>query len=455
MISDDLASQAQKVLEDNNRYDQYTVPAIGLYPHQWLWDSCFIAIGQRHYDVVRAQQEILSLLRGQWANGMIPNMVFTKTDKHRRDSNLWRSWQSPLAPDDVATSGITQPPVLAEAVVKIGEKLSLPERRMWYQTVYKALVHYHSWLYTERDPRQTGMVFLVHPWESGLDNTPPWMYELHQHSLPWWVGAVGTLHLDKVVNFFRRDVQFVPAEQRLSTIDILALYSILRRLRRKTYDTERILSHSLLSIEDLTFNSILIRNNQHLQKIAKIIKQPLPDELMTAMKKAEAALEELWDPYQGQYFSRNYASNKLIKIPSIATLMPLYAGSITKERAEQLVRLIIDKKQYGAHFPVPSTPLNSEWYREMGYWQGPTWVNTNGVIIDGLERYGYHDLAAQIREQSLNLVKEAGFYEYFSAKTGQPAGTDHFSWTAALTIDLLEQQASHQKSTKTASKSDQ
>ncbi len=42
----------------------YTVPSTDLYPHQWLWDSCFTAIGLRHLDTKRAQQELLSLKKG-------------------------------------------------------------------------------------------------------------------------------------------------------------------------------------------------------------------------------------------------------------------------------------------------------------------------------------------------------------------------------------------------------
>src|ERR1700760_876684 len=105
----DLIAQAAEGLKGND-HGNYTIAAENLYPHQWLWDSCFIAIGLRHVDVERAKIEILSLLRGQWSNGMLPNMIFSQEAKYRLDRNVWRSWISPFSPDDVATSGITQPP---------------------------------------------------------------------------------------------------------------------------------------------------------------------------------------------------------------------------------------------------------------------------------------------------------------------------------------------------------
>lgn len=189
-----LESDARQVLEAND-HGTFTIPAHGLYPHQWLWDSCFIAIGLRHSDVERAQIEILSLLRGQWHNGMVPHVILNPLQKdengHRlRNANIWRSWLNPNAPDDVSTSGITQPPLIAEAVVRVGEMLKWPERRAWYKKVYPALLAYHTWLYNERDPHGEGIVLQIHPWETGLDNTPPWMHELNEHLLPWWIRGV-------------------------------------------------------------------------------------------------------------------------------------------------------------------------------------------------------------------------------------------------------------------------
>jgi hypothetical protein len=431
-----LLDAAKAVLTENSRGD-FTAPAEGLYPHQWLWDSCFIAIGLSHFDIERAQQEILSLLRGQWSNGMLPHMIFSGDALFRRDRNIWRSWLSPYAPDDVATSGITQPPMLAEAIVRIGKRLSKAERRSWYQTVYPALLAYHQWLYNERDPHGEGLLLQIHPYETGLDNTPPWISQLHQHHMPWWVKMIEKTRLDVLINLVRRDVHHVPPGQRMSNIDALLYYLVIRRLRRKTYSSEAILSHSLFAIEDLIFNSIFIRANQHLLDIARTIKRPVPEELKVRISMTETTLENLWDAYSSQYFSRNFFTHKLIKEPSIATLMPLYAGSITKERAEQLVKLLERKDMFGPAYPVPTVPIDSNWFSPFSYWQGPTWINTNWLVIDGLRRMGFDEHAEALTESTIELVQNGGFNEYFNPETGEPAGANNFSWTAALIIDLL------------------
>ena len=435
--SQDILAQAETILKNNDR-GLYTIPAHGLYPHQWFWDSCFIALGWRHLDIERAKIEILSMLRGQWKNGMVPHMIFTSGLAYQRDRNIWRSWVSPFAPDDVVTSGITQPPMLAEAIVRIGEKLKLAEKRSWYRQVFPALLAYHQWLYANRDPHQEGLTLQIHPWETGLDNTPPWMYELHNHLLPWWIRILRSTKLDTVAGIFRRDTHFVPRAQRFSNIDALALYDAQRRLRRKAYDIDKVLDHSLFAIEDLAFNSILIRANEQLLHIAKSIRQTVPSELIKNIESTRKALEDLWDPYTEQYYSRDFVTHKLIQIPSIAALLPLYAGTIKPERAALLVKSLENEHIFGLPYPIPSAPRNSAWFNPERYWQGPTWFNTNWLIADGLKRYGYHHHAEALIEGSLELVQNGNYNEYFNPVSGAPLGAPNFSWTAAIAIDWLK-----------------
>lgn len=433
-----VAQICRDTLEQNWR-DDHTIPAGNLYPHQWLWDSAFIAIGLRHIDIDRAQTELRSLLKGQWANGMLPHIIFAEHEKASRDRYLWQAWRNPNAPEDVNTTGMTQPPVLAEAVVKIGEKLNMKDRRAWYLDMYQPLVDYHSWLYRERDPQNDGLALLIHPWESGLDSSPPWIDQLHMHSKPWWINLIDNRLGHIAIRALRRDTRHVPPGQRMNDIDILMYMNVMQRLKRKDWDIERILARSHFAVEDVAFNSILLRANEHLETIAKTVGHELPQELQDNIQRSKGALEELWDTGHEQYFSRNALTHHAIKEPTIATLLPLYAGTITKERAKQLVQLLHDKKQFDSPYPVPSVPFTSTYYNHLSYWQGPTWINTNWLIADGLERYGFKDEAKRIRQKSVELVAASGPYEYFSAKDGTPAGAKNFSWTAALVLDMLSE----------------
>jgi neutral trehalase len=433
-----LAVTCEDVLKANDR-GTHTVPSPGLYPHQWLWDSCFAAIGWAHIDPERAKQELLSLIHGQWLNGMMPHMIFSMERKYARDRNTWRSWVSPNSPNDVATSGITQPPVLAEAVWRVGNALSEKERTDFFTKMYPVLIAYHSWLYEERDPHKEGLTIQIHPYETGLDNTPPWEEQLREHSRPLWIATIENLRLDKFINFVRRDTRSIPSEQRMKNIDALMAWDAILRLRRKHYDIEHILHRSLFAIEDVGFNAILIRNNQIIRDIAKIIYRKLPKDLDANMKKSEVAIEELWDEAFSIYFSRDFITNKLLRQPTISSLLPLYAGTIDKKRAQMLVKILSTESAFWLQYPVPSVPRNSRSFNEWRYWQGPTWLNTNWLLIDGLRRSGFETEAQALTSHTLQMVRNSGIWEYYNPKNGEGLGPSDFSWTAALTLDLLHQ----------------
>lgn len=435
----DLIVGAKKVLARNDLGD-YIAPSHGLYTHQVLWDSCFVAIGLSHYDIERAMMQVRRLLRAQWQNGMVPHIVFSEGSHYWWDRRIWRSWVSPLSAKGVASSGVSQPPMLAEAIVTIGNKLAISERVEWYKSVYPQLLSYHRWFYSDRDPRGDGLPIQIHPWEIGLDNSPPCILEVKSNTWPLWLRFLDVTKLDQIGNVFRVDTKFVPQGQRSSNIEALALYHLLTIIRRKKYDSRRVLKRPKFAISDVTYVSILVRANELLSEIAQTIHEKLPEGLIRNMKQTAESLEKLWDQQDSQYYCLEYPSDKLIKTPSIATFLPLYSGAISRSRAAELVKQMEDETSFGLKYPLPTVPFNSKWFNPMCYWQGPVWVNTNWLIIDGLRRYGFNDQADRLTKSVLEVVKLSGYYEYFDPTTGLASGVNNFSWTAALTMDLSYKQ---------------
>lgn len=428
--------EAKKVLQQNFR-DSYTVPSSSLYPHQWLWDSCFIAIGLRHYNLKRAKTELISLRNSQWKNGMIPSITFHSNGLNF-DDDLWDSHLNRFAPKDLKTSGITQPPMLAEAVYKVGQKLDEKDRLQFYEEMVDCLVRYHQWLYIERDPDENGLIALIHPYESGLDNSPVWLAAVHRLRFPWWIRFFKIKNFKKFFNYFRRDTSRVAESQRISLSDAAEYFYILKKIKKYKYDSRKILHKSKPIVEDLAFNSILVRANQRLKLIAREVDHQLPRHLLDQMRKTEHSLESLWDKKNQQYYSRYSRSGKLIKQSSILSLLPLYGGSLSRPRAARLVELLKDHTSFAPHFPVPSVPINSKHFNPDNFWQGPSWVNTNWLIIEGLQDYGFHKEAQDLKRSTIKMVGNAGCYEYFSPFDGAGKGAPNFSWTAALTIDLIK-----------------
>jgi hypothetical protein len=366
-------------------------------------------------------------------------MIFDPQANHFTGPHIWQSKISSYSPQKINTSGITQPPLLAEAVWRVGEQLKKSERIEFFVEMFPSILSYHQWLYRDRDPRAEGLVVLVHPWETGLDNTPPWMEEINHNATPLWIKLVKRLKLYTLLDLFRQDTKLVPASERINTSISLVLYHVQRRLRRKRYDSMEILRRSHFAINDVFYNSILIRNNQILEDIALEIDETIPVNLRGSFEKASKALETLWSEEDGRYYSRNYVTKEWMRSSYIGELLPLYSGVISKSRAKLLVNKLNDKLDYSTRYPVPSVSVSSTSFHSMRYWQGPTWINTNWLIIDGLRQYGYFEEASKIKQSSIDLVTQHGFREYFSAIDGQPSGAFDFSWTASLIIDLLSE----------------
>ena len=105
---EDFIKSAKKVLLGNKKKG-YTLPTNNkLYPAQWNWDSGFIALGYSHFKLKYALDEIKTLIRGQWKDGMIPHILF-----HDLNTNYYPNHSVWACGNKIHSSGITQPPILA------------------------------------------------------------------------------------------------------------------------------------------------------------------------------------------------------------------------------------------------------------------------------------------------------------------------------------------------------
>jgi neutral trehalase len=423
-----LVEGAKAVLHGND-LGRTTKPAPGLYPHQWNWDSCFIAIGIAHYDSERAADEIRGLLRGQWKNGLVPQIIFNpKGTGYFPGPDVWQSKRSPDAPTDVETSGITQPAVLATAALRIWQTASDKDAaKNFLSEVYPGILRFHRFLYEERNPGKSGLIVVVHPWESGLDNSPPYL------------DAGSRVQLKYHPKYERLDTLHVDAKNRPTNKDYDLFVYLLELMREVNWDQKRYLQDAPLQVEDVLFGSVLCRANSDLAEIAEIVGEN-PSQARDWHEQTKSAVnKKLWDESDGTYYSWDRVADHALKDDTIAAFHTLYGGIATPERAKRMVQEhLLDPDGFwpSGGYPVPTTAMSSPWFNPENYWLGPTWVNTNWMVLRGLESYGYEDLAHTIRDQTLDLVRKGGYREYYNPRTGEGYGTDSFSWTSALTIDL-------------------
>lgn len=426
-----LLQEAKRVLEFNWT-GEYTRPGPRLYPHQWSWDSAFIAIGYAHYDKRRAIKELTHLFESQWKNGLLPQIVFEPHfGEYFPGVGFWHAERSPDAPRNRKTSGIGQPPLHATAVLRLYRQLKdAAHAREFLEYAYPHLRAWHEYLYRERDPEGEGLVYIRHPWESGMDNSPMWD-EIFQRL---------QLRRDQIPTYRRVDTQLIAAQDRPVSSEYDRFAYLVQLFAERDYDEARIRHDCPFLVQDVLFNTLLCQAERDLAEVARILGDDSSTFEARAQKTAQALERKFWDEEHGIYLDFDLVAGRPIYAYVAANFVPLFAGIPNKGRAGRMVETMegtgfgLGAKDY---YPVPSYDGYGFGFSPVQYWRGPVWANINWLLMHGLKRYGFDEHALRVRWTIVELCHDGGFYEYFDPLTGTGHGSDLFSWTAALLIDVL------------------
>lgn len=151
-------------------------------------------------------------------------------------------------------------------------------------------------------------------------------------------------------------------------------------------------------------------------------------------------IERLWDPQAGLFWP--FRNGKPVRILTPFSLFPLLTGHLPSPIKTALVQHLTDPTEFWPAFPVPTVALSDPHYNPTQMWRGPTWINVNYLLIEGLMRSGYVELALSLRQRTLDLVnRNPDIVEYYHPETGDACdkAAHVFGWSAALFIDLLLQ----------------
>ncbi|MFN0073090.1 MAG: MGH1-like glycoside hydrolase domain-containing protein [Chloroflexota bacterium] len=433
-----LRQESVDVLREND-LGGWTRPAPRLYPHQWSWDSAFIAIGLAHLDPHRALLEIDSLLKGQWADGRIPHIVYNPdvpADAYFPDAERWNCpAHSPLAPSAPLTSGIIQPPVHALALARIlaiaGDQ---PAIRDEIARMAVRLLHWHRYLAQQRDPKSVGLITIYHPWESGTDNSPR------------WDAPLAHVEVGQVRPYVRRDLAHVAdPSQRPSHAEYDRYVWLVESLASCGYDDTMAHRQHPFLVKDVLFSAVFATASQVLADIHVLLglSADSAHELRQIAQRFTEGVAGAWDSELELALDLDLLTGQPIPVVTWAGLAPLLLpdadASIVQSSARRLASRDFTGHPDLAFAVVPSTAPATDGFREATYWRGPSWPVANYLLWRGLRGHRLLDAAEALRGANLDLLNQPGSQcaEYFHPFTGAPLGSAHQSWTAAAVIDWL------------------
>jgi glycogen debranching enzyme len=320
----------------------------------WQWDAYFHTLAYRHIDKYLARDQIRIFIDHQRADGLIPDAV--------HDEGTITHLTFPIEAD------VTKPPLLAWAVWKMYQTDNDAE---FLAEIYEPLVRYNRWWFSENDPNQDGLCEYLHPFSSGLDDSPLW-----------------------------------DAGMPVTSPDL---------------------------------NTYLVLQMENLARIANVL--GLQDEAAEWEQRAQELVERmiarLWDGEAGLFWAKR--DGEIVNAKTPFNLFPLITGRLPEEINRKLVAHLFDPQSFWTRYPVPTVARDDPSYEPMVMWRGPTWINVNYLLVEGLSRIGRTELAADLRQRTFELVNGyKDIYEYYNPETGEPGlkAAPVFGWSAALIIDL-------------------
>lgn len=376
----------------------------------WAWDSWKQAVATVYFNEELAKNNIRALFDYQIQaddkirpqdKGAIIDAIFYNADEERDgDGGNWNERNSKPA---LATWAVWE-------VYKVsGDKEFLKE-------MYPKLKAYHEWWYTNRDHNKNGVaeyggmvhrfnnspeeIILAAAWESGMDNA---------------------VRFD-VEGYGKDDIGVKVFENKDKNSKLVG-YSI--------------------NQESVDLNSFLYAEKIDLAQMAEILgeKEESENFYKSAAQLKEYINDKMFDEATGYYYDLQFdeaGNTKLLVNRGKGTegYIPLWANAADKEKADKVVKNILDENVMNTYLPFPTAAKDNPKYNPTKYWRGPVWLDQAYFGVIGLDNYGYtkeaQELTIKLFERSEGLMEGGAIRENYNPETGEGLHCSNFSWSASV-----------------------
>lgn len=343
----------------------YTVPHSSVYPWQWLWDSCFHALLWAELgDEDRAVAELANLLAGQDELGFVPHMTY-----HGDPGAGAAFWGR------TGSSSITQPPLYGHAVAELVRRgITVPE------VVVDRAASGLGFLLAHRARTVDGLITVVHPWETGCDDSPRWD--------GWCPGG------------------YEPARFRQVKGELLATV--------ERAESGAPLANPAFAVASAGFNALVAWNALELATVVD------DERLVAAATELAEALDRRWDPDRVTWTDDGpHASGR------VRTADALLVGLVAP-RPEAFTALADPRGLGGAYGPA-GTDRREPTHDPDAYWRGPVWPQLTYLLQRAALAAG-DPVAATLAEGLRAGATTSGLAEYWNPDTGAAGGAVPQSW---------------------------
>jgi hypothetical protein len=299
-------------------------------------------------------------------------------------------------------------------------------RRERVAALYRTALAWHRWWIRARDPQGTGLVAVLHNWETGSDNSPA------------WDAALARVPTTTSTPIRRRDTDHVDPDMRPSDVDYQRYIHVVDAHRAAGWNPERQWAVAPFKVAEVQTTAILARATEDLATLSGALGSDREaGELGDMRRRLCTGLMRQWRPALGRFVSHDLLAGRDIETATHAGFVPLLAldldGPTFAAATAEMTRWL-GEVQLG----LPTVPRASPDFEPKRYWRGPVWAIVNWLLILGLHRNGRPDLAERLRTGILTAIERAGFAEHFDPLTGEGGGGGSFSWTAAAYLVLAD-----------------
>jgi hypothetical protein len=371
-VSDSGFSSEVRAVMDQNWVEEcsFTAPNRTTYPWMWLWDSSFHSIVYATLGDERAMREARSIFRWQTTDGMVPHMGYQSDEAFGK-----LSWSGS------GGSVITQPPMYGH-MLRVLHSYGFDVSSL----LSNATAGIRFLLDRRRLP--SGLIGIVHPWESGTDNSPRW---------DGWCGDGANSR------------QWRQKKSRMvGTLDVNSQGTAL--------------SNPLFEVAPASFNALVAFNALELSHLTH--DQDMQSDAMELSK----ILDQCFVPELNTWADSDAEGSFTSSVRTLDALLPALVSPNTG-RVREILGQLADRDAFGADYGPTGVDKREVSFDPDAYWRGGAWPQLTYLLFIAAQRAEVSDVEEWLRSVARTAALKSKFAEFYNATTGAGRGAVPQSWS--------------------------